>query len=122
MHSLTGQDGREPLERIQAYSYLVSILICSVLVLYFCFLYCKNNATGDSILLSNTININAEPAESIVRLSGLGTAKANAIVEYRSRINQEQPGAAFRCPGDLDNVKGIGLKTIEKIERHIRFE
>ncbi len=55
------------------------------------------------------VNINAADAEKIAaELKGVGLAKATAIVTYR-----EQNGP-FKTIEQLTEVKGIGLKTVEK--------
>lgn len=54
------------------------------------------------------VNINTASAEQLTELNGIGLAKAHAIVAYR-----EQNGA-FKTADQLANVKGIGLKTVEK--------
>ncbi len=59
------------------------------------------------------VNINTASAEQLTELNGVGLAKARAIVAYR-----EQNGA-FKSADQLANVKGIGLKTVEKNRANI---
>lgn len=54
------------------------------------------------------INLNTASATQLEVLNGIGAAKAEAIVEHR-----KQHGA-FKSVDELANVKGIGLKTVEK--------
>jgi competence protein ComEA len=55
------------------------------------------------------VNINtADAATMAARLNGVGESKAEAIVAYR-----EEHGA-FKSVDQLAQVKGIGLKTVEK--------
>ncbi len=55
------------------------------------------------------VNVNQADAEQIAaELKGVGLTKAAAIVEYR-----EQHGP-FKTVEQLTEVKGIGLKTVEK--------
>jgi len=55
------------------------------------------------------ININTASAEKIATtMSGIGDSKAKAIVEYRNRNGK------FKSVQDLENVDGIGIKTVEK--------
>lgn len=57
---------------------------------------------------TQTVNINSASAGELEKLVGIGPAKAKAIIEYR-----EQNGA-FTSVSDLEKVKGIGAKTMEK--------
>ena len=55
------------------------------------------------------VNINTASAEEIAAaLNGVGVAKAEEIVRYR-----EEHGA-FAHADELVNVKGIGLRTVDK--------
>jgi len=55
------------------------------------------------------VNINTATAEQLAEvLSGIGQAKAEAIVEYRNQ------NGAFEHIDELVNVKGIGLRTVDR--------
>ena len=54
------------------------------------------------------INLNTASAAQLEALNGVGAAKAEAIVAYRS----EHGG--FKSVDELANVKGVGPKTVEK--------
>jgi competence protein ComEA len=55
------------------------------------------------------ININTANAEQIATtMTGIGDNKAKAIVEYRNSHGK------FKSLDDLENVDGVGLKTVEK--------
>jgi competence protein ComEA len=58
------------------------------------------------------VDLNTASAEELAQLPGIGPAKAQAIVEYRSE-------APFRRPDDLRKVKGIGDKLYERIKDQI---
>ena len=65
---------------------------------------------------ADRININTADAATIdAGLVNIGRAKAEAIVAYR-----EQHGA-FKSPEQLAQVKGIGLKTVEKNRDRLEF-
>ncbi len=60
------------------------------------------------------ININTANADQIASaMSGIGDNKAKAIVEYRSSHGK------FKTIDSLENVDGIGEKTIEKNKDNI---
>ncbi|MCR6662744.1 MAG: ComEA family DNA-binding protein [Luteimonas sp.] len=62
-----------------------------------------------SALATEKVNINTADAATLERvLVNIGPAKAQAIVEYR------QANGAFRSAEQLAQVKGIGLKTVER--------
>ena len=56
-----------------------------------------------------SVNINTADAKTIAdSLSGIGLKKAEAIVDYRAK------NGVFKSIEDLNQVSGIGSKTIEK--------
>ena len=60
------------------------------------------------------VNINNATAEQIATaMTGIGESKAKAIVEYRSSHGK------FKSVQDLENVDGIGSKTVEKNKDNI---
>ena len=54
------------------------------------------------------INVNTAPADDLQRLPGVGPVMAQAIIA-------SQTAAPFQTVNDLDKVKGIGPKTLEKL-------
>jgi len=60
------------------------------------------------------ININTATKEQLMTLDGIGEVKAAAIIDYR------RENGNFRSIEELNNVKGIGDKTIEKIRAYIK--
>jgi len=55
------------------------------------------------------VNVNTADAEKIAEeLKGIGISKASAIVAYRVQ------NGPFKTVEQLTEVKGIGLKTVEK--------
>ena len=56
------------------------------------------------------VNINSAGVDELVRLPGIGPARAKAIVEMRGKIG------GFKKLEDLMRVKGIGRATFRKLE------
>ncbi|MBN6079780.1 ComEA family DNA-binding protein [Aggregatibacter actinomycetemcomitans] len=67
------------------------------------------------ITRSKKVDINTAGAATLENLSGIGEAKAKAIVEYREKNGK------FKNLNDLSNVPGIGDATLEKVKSHVRF-
>ncbi len=61
-----------------------------------------------SLTYAAPVNINTANVQQLTELNGVGEAKAKAIVAYRDEHG------AFKSIEQLANVKGIGLKTVEK--------
>ena len=62
-----------------------------------------------SAAFAGKININSASADQIASaMTGIGESKAKAIVDYRSSHGK------FKSVQDLENVDGIGSKTVEK--------
>ena len=59
------------------------------------------------------LNLNTATAEQLTSLSGIGEAKAAAIVEYRSKVGK------FKSVEEIKNVSGIGDAMFERIKDKI---
>lgn len=73
----------------------------------------KNEAVVSEQKVSMTINVNKASVEQLSELKGLGPKKAQSIIDYR---NANGP---FTSVADLMNVKGIGVKFIEKNSKYL---
>jgi competence protein ComEA len=63
------------------------------------------------------VNVNTASAEEIAEaVKGIGPAKAQLIVQYR------EANGAFTHVDQLVNVKGISLKTVDRIRDQITLE
>jgi len=56
------------------------------------------------------LNLNTATIDELVALSGIGPAKAQAIVDYRTQHG------GFKTVEELKDVKGIGAKRFEKLK------
>ncbi len=62
------------------------------------------------------VNVNTADAKTLAReLTGVGQAKAQAIVAYR------EANGPFTDIAQLAEVKGIGARLLEKNVDHVRF-
>lgn len=57
----------------------------------------------------SAVNINTASQAELEGVRGLGPSKAKAIISYREK------NGAFKSLDDLDNVKGFGKASIEKL-------
>jgi competence protein ComEA len=62
------------------------------------------------------ININTATRAELELLPGIGPAVAQRIIDHRAAHGR------FASAADLDNVKGIGPKTLEKLKDLVRVE
>lgn len=67
----------------------------------------QNNASSSGG--EGMVNINTATSEQLQTLTGIGEAKATAIIDYR------ETSGGFKSIDDLKNISGIGEKTLEKI-------
>lgn len=64
--------------------------------------------------IAEPVNINQADADTLSKsLNGIGPKKAEAIIQYRKEHGD------FKSLKDLENVKGIGAKTIQLNEKDI---
>lgn len=79
----------------------------------------KDSTTEDlsnsSSSTDKVININTANEQELCKLTGIGTTKAKAIIEYRKKEK-------FSKPEDITKVSGIGKKTFEKIKDQISVD
>lgn len=62
------------------------------------------------------ININTATQSELEAVKGLGPAKAQAIISYR------EANGAFKNLDELDNVKGFGKASIDRLRGELSVE
>lgn len=70
-------------------------------------------SAGGSVSTEGKININTAGAAELDRLSGVGPALAERIIQYRTE------NGPFAKPEDIQKVSGIGPKTFEKMASQV---
>ena len=68
---------------------------------------------GSSSSNTDVININTANKEQLMKISGVGKTKAEAIISYRDKNGD------FKKKEDITKVRGIGKATFEKIKDKI---
>jgi ERCC4-type nuclease len=66
------------------------------------------------------INPNTASMASLVRLPGIGKARAMDIIHYRQNQKPNEP--VFLSAQDLESIRGIGPKTAAALEPWLTFE
>ena len=69
--------------------------------------------SGSSSSNTDVININTANLEQLMKISGVGKTKAEAIISYRDKNGD------FKKKEDITKVRGIGKATFEKIKDKI---
>ncbi|MFC1737891.1 ComEA family DNA-binding protein [Planctomycetota bacterium] len=110
-------------KRIQSLAFVIAAAAAVLLCIVFSQSIFTKADTSAQIDLQSRINPNTASPASLTRLPGIGSSRANAIVAYRENSRKSEPDiAAFQEPNDLQNVKGIGPKTVQNIKQWLRFE
>jgi len=65
------------------------------------------------VLLEKKIDINSSSEGALTAVPGIGKTTAKKIVEFRNKNGR------FDSIEELDNVRGVGEKTIEKIRPYV---
>ena len=96
---------------------LAALTAAAVLVLLLSSMFVASRKLG-SFDEPERINPNTAPLASLVRLPGIGKARALDIIHFRSKADQ----SVFKTAHDMEQIKGIGPKTAEKISLWLTFE
>lgn len=117
----SGLDGEGRQIQTQTAALIVALLVCCVLAMSFTTSYFIHTGRTEKIVLDNRVNPNTDSVVSLMRLPGIGPSRAGTIVEYRMHYSAEGK-AVFESATDLEKIKGIGPKTVEKIRPWLCFE
>jgi len=109
-------------DNIQTGAFIAAALASLILGLGFLFCDLAGDKSRDDVILQNKINPNKAEAVSLRRLPGIGSGRAEAIVRYREQKRLDGEEKVFRCSDDIDDVEGIGVKTINNISNWLTFE
>ncbi len=100
----------------QAAGVLAAVFFAGI-ILNFCFVFPVLRHSGKTVFArTDKLNPNTASVGQLAELPSIGTGKAQAIVDYRNEQN------TFEKISDLENVRGIGEKTVEKIKQWLVFE
>jgi competence ComEA-like helix-hairpin-helix protein len=109
--------------RVQSFAFVISVCVCALFSIGFTVSSLAAVREASGIELDERINPNDAPIASMVRLPGIGVARAEAIVACREDLIKEDGNSrAFRNSDDLQKVKGIGPKTVQNISEWLKFE
>lgn len=104
-------DLETPLTMPAMWSELATMMVIAVGAAILCWAMLLHALSGVARPLSpEKIDLNSAPLGSLVRLEGIGPARAADIIAARP----------FRRPHDVLVVKGIGEKTLQKILPYVR--
>jgi len=110
-------------KRIQSFAFVIAASVCVILGSCLAVSNLLGPARECNIKLDEMINPNDAPLGSLLRLPGVGIAKAGAIVAYREDFCQkDSTKPAFQTIDDLQKVKGIGPKTVRNMSQWLKFE
>ena len=116
----TATDNQDGHTAVRFYSFIFAIVLCAFVlgVLYYEeFMPARAETTE---ILTVSINPNTAEVASLVRLPGIGPSRARDIVAYRNSSEIDKP--AFKCASDMEKIKGIGPKTVEKLKPYLTFD
>lgn len=105
--------------------FLIFIVLSFLLIIYgaFCssvpfFQFRYRTIAPYSISLEEIFraNLNTVDVDALLAVPGIGQKKAEAIIEYRETVG------LFRSIDELENIKGISAKSIEKWREYLYVE
>lgn len=110
-------------EAVQSLGFLVGLCVCAIAATFFAVGALDRAIDSRRTQSIARINPNNASVSSLARLPGVGATRARAIADFRDNVKARRGcDAAFRCPEDLSQVKGIGPATIEAMRPWLQFD
>ena len=104
-------------------AFITAACICTAAAVPFAARCLAPAANQTPLQLPQKLNPNTAPVASLIRLPGIGINRAEAIHAYRRRArNDDTAKLPFEKPEDLQNVPGIGPRTVERISPWLVFD
>ena len=101
-------------------AYRLAALAALVLLIFFMGDAVNASRKPSCVETGERINPNTAKLASLVRLPGIGKARALDIIHFRQANADEKP--VFKTAHDMEQIRGIGPKTAEKISPWLTFE
>jgi len=75
----------------------------------------KVSKDSNKVPFKGKMNINKASKEELMKLPGIGEAKADKIIKARKKMGK------FKTSKDLMEISGIGEQTVEGLAKHLTF-
>ncbi len=106
--------------RTQCSAFCIAIILSVSLGTSLSFSHIGERADVCLVEIQRRVNPNVAPVASLVRLPGIGPSKAEAIVNFRLEVEEDE--TLFKAASDLEKISGIGPGTVRKIEPYLYFD
>lgn len=110
---------KESLGKVETSAFALAVCVGLLLSVFFLVGGFPQSRAGSNAKIDGRINPNTASIESLMRLDGIGASRAYDIVQYRRNCDRQK---AFETGDDLQAIRGIGPKTVEKMERCLCFD
>lgn len=97
------------IDSFQTHATLLALVLAALMIL-------AAGAVAGTAATPERVNINTADSGEMATLPGIGQSKAQAIVEYRSEHGP------FPTIESLANVRGIGMKVLDKIRPFLTIQ
>jgi len=110
--------------KVRSFAFVIAVALSVVGAIFLVSAgFVERDETCNGSHLESRINPNYATSASLVRLPAIGPARAQAIIAYRKDFEKTNSNrTAFTNYSDLQQVKGIGPKTVEGMDKLLKFE